>query len=160
MREYVGSDLTFLEVKRKTGRGGTDKVRTRIDQIQEKMDQEQQEFVWESFSKKQELHATLWNSFTRYTLVNKTSPERLTIDVDLQFKRGGQEFAVNDIVICELKQERVAPNSTFYTAMRKRGIRPAGMSKYCMGLIKSDPTLKKNGFKPTLLQIERLQNTA
>jgi len=160
MREYVGSDLAFLEIKRKTGRGGTDKVRMRIEQIRQELDQRQQAFVYEALGEKIDLQATLWNSFTRYTLVHKQRPERLTIDVNLQFERDGRQFDVPDLVICELKQERVAPNSTFYAAMRKRLVRPAGMSKYCLGLIKSDPGLKKNKFKPTLLQIERIQNAA
>ncbi len=35
-REYIGSGLVFLEVKRKTGRGRTDKARIRVDAIPRK----------------------------------------------------------------------------------------------------------------------------
>lgn len=160
MREYMGTNLCFLEVKRKTGRGGTDKVRMRIPEITEVLNAEQRNFIGEALGKQLDLKPILWNSFKRYTLVNKNIPERLTIDVGLEFLRNGNSVQVKDLCICELKQERVASSSFFFDQMRKRNIRPSGISKYCLGLIKSDTSLKCNTFKPTLLQIQKIQNAA
>lgn len=160
MREYVGSDLCFLEVKRKTGSGRTDKVRRRIKGITETMDSDQTAFVRESVIRGSQFKPVLWNSFKRYTLVHKELAERLTIDVNLRFERHGNELKMQNIVICELKQGRFNMGSDFYKAMRHRGIRPAGMSKYCMGMLLTDETLKRNSFKPTILKIERIQKAA
>jgi hypothetical protein len=44
-REYLGADLVFLEVKRKTGRGRTDKKRILVPAIPLTLDPSQQEFV-------------------------------------------------------------------------------------------------------------------
>ena len=38
-REYVGSDLTFLEIKRKNNKGKTIKKRMKVDSINEKLTQ-------------------------------------------------------------------------------------------------------------------------
>jgi hypothetical protein len=44
--------------------------------------------------------------------------------------------------------------------MRQLGVRPAGMSKYCIGLLLLRPDVKRNAFKPILLQLERIRNAA
>lgn len=159
-REYVGSDLCFLEVKRKTGSGRTDKVRTRISEIEESLKPEERSFVQESVLRGSSYEHVLWNSFRRYTLVHNVLAERLTIDVDLRFERNGQVRSMGEVAICELKQERVNMHTDFYRAMRTRGVRPAGMSKYCLGMILLNHKLKRNRFKPTLLKLDRIQNAA
>ena len=44
---------------------------------------------------------------TELPLPIKKLKERLTIDLNLSFEQNGQQKLLNDIVICELKQERV-----------------------------------------------------
>jgi hypothetical protein len=159
-REYIGSNLSFLEVKRKTGSGRTDKVRTRIDEIHTALNDKEQAFIRNSVLRGTEYIDVLWNGFKRYTLVHRSIPERLTIDVGLWFKKHDRELHLEEVVICELKQERINMHTEFYRAMRNRGIRPAGMSKYCLGMLLMDEELKRNSFKPTILKIERIQNAA
>jgi hypothetical protein len=71
-REYVGSGLAFLEVKRKTGRGGTNKKRIRVDGIPMKMTPEQRSFVTKASTCAEPLLPQLWNHFTRITLVHRS----------------------------------------------------------------------------------------
>ena len=159
-REYIGSDLVFLEVKRKTGRGRTDKKRLRVDSIPDVLTPEQQEFVMKSSRMSQPVHATLWNYFTRYTFVNKHAPERLTMDVGLRYSDPSGERELGGIVIAELKQERADRTSPFVRIMRSRVMQASGMSKYCVGMLLMEKNVKHNAFKAVLLKLQHLRKAA
>lgn len=159
-REYLGSDLAFLEVKRKTGGGRTDKARMRVPAIPLELSPELNAFVAKAAGREDVLVPTLWNHFTRYTLVHRHRAERLTLDVDLRFSTPSQDKALGPIVVAELKQGRADRGSPFVQAMRKRGIRPAGMSKYCIGMLMVGRSTKYNAFKPVLLNLEKLRRAA
>lgn len=159
-REYLGSDLVFLEVKRKTGRGRTDKKRIRVDTIPDALTAEQQDFVAKASGSGQEVVATLWNHFTRYTFVNKTTPERLTMDVDLRYSDPVLERELGGIVIAELKQERADRTSPFVRLMRRHVIQASGMSKYCVGMLLMGKNVKHNAFKEVLLKLDRIRTAA
>lgn len=159
-REYIGSDLIFLEVKRKTGRGRTDKKRVRVDSIPAALSPEQQAYVTKASRMPQPVEASLWNYFTRYTFVNKHTPERLTMDLDLRYADANMERALGGIVIAELKQERADRTSPFVRIMRKQVIQASGMSKYCVGMLLMEKNVKHNAFKEVLLKLERIQKAA
>lgn len=164
-REYMGSGLAFFEVKRKTGTGRTDKARLQVDSIPEVLSAEQQQFAQQVSRRTEDLRPSLWNHFTRYTFVHRDRPERLTMDVDLRFSVNGVERDLGEVVVAELKQERTDRSSPFAQVMRERNIRPAGMSKYCIGMLLLGPKcigqpVKHNAFKEVLLRLERLRNAA
>lgn len=159
-REYVGSDLCYLEVKRKTGRGGTDKARTRVAAIPATLDADARTFVAQASGCAEEHRAVLWNAFSRLTLVHRTRPERLTIDRDLTFSDDAGTTSLGAVCIAELKEGRTGHGSPFTALMRKRGIHPSGMSKYCIGLVLMGRARKYNTFKATLLRVQRLRQAA
>lgn len=159
-REYIGSDLVFLEVKRKTGRGRTDKKRVRVDRIPEVLSAEQAAFIAKANGRDEALQAALRNHFTRYTFVAKDTPERLTMDVDLRYSDPTGERELTGIVIAELKQERADRTSPFVRIMRSRNLRPSGMSKYCVGMLLLEKNIKHNAFKGVLLMLDRIRKAA
>ncbi len=159
-REYVGSPLVFLEVKRKTGRGGTDKVRKKVGAIPEVLEPEQQTFISKSSGCYEPLVATMWNHFVRLTFVHRTRHERLTIDRGLKFSDASGERDLQGLCIAELKEERADRTSPFAKVMRDRGIRPSGLSKYCAGLILLGRAPKYNTFKEAMLRVNRLRSAA
>jgi hypothetical protein len=159
-REYIGSDLAFLEVKRKTGRGRTDKKRIRVEGIPEVLSPGQQAFISKANGDGAPLVASLWNHFTRYTFVARDTPERLTMDVDLRFSDPKGERELSGIVIAELKQERADRTSPFVRVMRSMHLRPAGMSKYCVGMLLLEKNVKPNAFKEVLLMLDRIRKAA
>ncbi len=160
-REYLGSGLTFLEVKRKTGRGRTDKKRIKVDAIPERLSAEQQDFVNKASHSDAPLQASLWNYFTRYTFVSRTAPERLTMDLALRYSTvSDNERALGAIVIAELKQERADRTSPFVRIMRQRVIAASGMSKYCVGQLLLGRNVKHNAFKAVLLKLDRIRQAA
>jgi len=159
-REYLGSGLVYLEVKRKTGTGRTDKARQRVDRIPDALTPEQQRFVREASHSEAALQPALWNHFTRYTFVAKAGTERLTLDIDLRYSDPHGTGSLGGIVVAELKQPRADRQSPFVQQMRRMGIRPSGMSKYCVGMLTLGRRVKHNAFKEVLLKLERIRQAA
>jgi hypothetical protein len=87
--------------------------------------------------------------------VHKTIPERITIDLGLEFsdsdKPGSLELP--NVAIIEVKRDRDSQKSDMELALRRKRISTMGFSKYCMGtaLIKTD--VKANLFKSRLRKI-------
>ena len=158
-REYIGSQLTYLEVKRKNGAGRTDKVRMRVPGIPEMPSADQLRFIQEATGRREELRPSLWNHFTRFTFVNRHTPERLTMDLDLTFSEPARQRSLGDIVVAELKQERADRDSPFVRLMKARGVRPSGMSKYCVGMLMLERPVKHNAFKELMLRLEHLRRS-
>jgi hypothetical protein len=160
-REYVESNLSFLEVKHKS-KGRTDKRRIVVESVKDVLTEKDKVFIATTGLDPNELSLVLQNSFVRITLVGKHDSERLTFDLDLSFKKDNKEVRMDDVVIAELKQENLNRNSSFYQHAKKHLIRPFRVSKYCIGLIKllGKENIKYNRFKKKLLKIDKLQEYA
>lgn len=156
-RKYLESDLSFLEVKFKSNKGRTIKQRVVIDDIELNPSPESEDFIETSSGIDLPLKPQLWSHFTRLTLVHKTLPERLTIDLDLTFSTETDTHRFEHLCIVELKQERLNRQSPFYRAAKKRGIRPNGVSKYCLGIAYLRSDVKANVLKPKLKHIQKIE---
>ena len=162
-REYIESNLCFLEVKFKNNKGRTIKSRTKVKNIEELLSNSSKEFIeLSSFYKGNELTPVLWNNFTRLTLVHKTLKERLTIDLNLSFKAidNNKEKTLRNTVIAEVKQEKMSVNSDFIKTIKKYYIRTSSMSKYCVGFALVNEKLKSNNFKERILKLKKIENAA
>lgn len=159
VRRYGGSGLCVLEVKRKTGRGGTDKRRTPLDGFPEALGPEQQAFAALHSGCPDPLFPVLDNTFHRLTFVHRERQERLTVDTGLAFSHQGREVALPGLGVAELKEARTGHGSPFAAAMRRWAVPPISFSKYCIGMALLRPELKRNTFKPALIQAARAANT-
>ncbi|MFZ4783887.1 MAG: polyphosphate polymerase domain-containing protein [Flavobacteriales bacterium] len=157
-RKYVESNLTFLEVKFKSNKDRTIKDRTKLGLIDEPLELNQKEFIEEETHLGLDLEAKLWNAFSRITLVNQEVPERLTIDCNLSFSQGNNHMSIEDLVICEVKQEKQNRHSPFMREVKRRLIRPDSISKYCLGVTLLYPEIKSNNFKAKILKIRKIKN--
>ncbi len=158
-RKYVDSNIYFLEVKEKQ-KGRVTKRRVPVTRFEERLQDSQREFVNTILGEDTELEPKLWNVYKRITLVSRNKKERLTLDIDLKFSWEEVNKEFDDIVIAELKQERLDRSSPFYQLMRARGIRPYRLSKYCIGTIElhTKRKLKYNRFKKKLLKLKGIQH--
>ena len=167
VRQYVDSNLTFLEVKRKNNKGRTKKKRIAVPGFEIHADTlgETKREVWsvEDFIAAKskytwsELSPHLSTLFHRITLVNKAKTERLTIDMDLVWRNilNGESKTYPELVIIELKRDGNAP-SPMTKIMLDQRIHPFKISKYCIGTALTTPDLKKNRFKDKIRNIEKL----
>ncbi len=158
-RTYVESKIGFLEVKFKNNKGRTFKTRIKQNAVCYEFNEEQQQNFIHNKTPYQssDLKPVIWVNYNRITLVNKTSAERLTIDLNLEFKRDGSSIIHHDLVIAEVKQDGKA-YSPFIETMKKLHLREGSISKYCLGIALTYPNVKKNSFKPKIHSIKNLLN--
>ena len=152
IRQYVDSNLTFLEIKRKNNKGRTKKKRITLPSEEiETFVAAKSRYVWSELSPK------LRTTFHRITLVNKAKTERLTIDMDLVWDNvvSGEKKTFEDLVIIELKRDGNKPSKMTHIMLDHR-VHPLKISKYCIGTALTTPDIKKNRFKSKIRKIEKL----
>ena len=167
VRQYVESNLTFLEIKRKNNKGRTKKKRIVVPgfDINGETFGQGKRSLWsvEDFIAAKsrycwsELSPHLSTRFHRITLVNKAKTERLTIDMDLVWENvlTGETKTYPNLVIVELKRDGNVP-SLMTDIMLNNRIKPLKISKYCIGTALTTPGLKKNRFKAKIRKIEKM----
>lgn len=156
MRKYVESDICFLEIKQKDGKGKTAKSRIQIKDFEPNLPKSLIDFIEKTTSEKMKLKPIIWNKFNRITLVNIKVKERLTIDLNLLYKMNKSEKYYSNLVIIEVKQERFNRASPVVKALKNKCINPYSISKYCIGMTHIYPQLKYNRFKRKLIKINNL----
>ncbi|MBK9284476.1 MAG: polyphosphate polymerase domain-containing protein [Sphingobacteriaceae bacterium] len=154
-RDYVDSNLSYLEIKQKNNKGRTIKVRIKT-QSANLQDDKNSEFISHNlpFSPSQ-LLPVIRIDYGRITLVNKISMERVTIDLGLKFIKNGNTISMDDLVIAEVKQEK-KNKSPFIQSMLKRRIFEGGISKYCMAIALTEPKIKANNFKEKINTLNKI----
>ena len=156
-RRYMSSYLSFLEVKYKNNKKRTIKKRLPIPDITTHFHGETDEFIrTHSPIEAYQLESKLGTNFSRLTLVSKTRQERLTIDINLEFRFNDQCVNLPGIAIAEVKQEKFSFQSDFIRQMRALKMRPISFSKYAIGAATLYPHLKQNNFKPTFLHLQKM----
>ncbi len=154
-RKYVESNLHFFEVKFKNNKGRTIKDRVKQKQIGDSIKDAAEVLLRDKTPLESvNLEAKIWVNYSRITFVNKVSPERVTIDIDLTFKSKEQCKTIENLVIAEVKQDK-ALSSPFVKLMKKYHLREGSISKYCYGII-SLFKIKHNNFKPNLILLKKV----
>lgn len=161
IRNYVESNLFFFEIKHKI-KGRTDKHRIATDGFHEQLTQSELNLIHAHCHKTYDLIPVLTNKFKRITLVNKHENERLTLDFNLIFNNELKSVELSELVIAELKQQKLNRRSPFYQLMKTLNLRPYRLSKYCIGAIEliGKEHLKFNRFKRKLMYLEKINNHA
>ncbi|MBR3455674.1 MAG: polyphosphate polymerase domain-containing protein [Bacteroidaceae bacterium] len=159
VRTYLSSgDLTFLEVKNKNNHGRTKKKRVRVGGLDTFREEEGTgDFVAKySFFRLEDLQEMVQNLFDRVTLVNYGKTERLTIDFNVHFHNyeTGNDSNTGQLVIIELKRDGNV-FSPICNLLRDLHIHPSGFSKYCIGTVLTNPTIKHNNFKMRVRYVSR-----
>ncbi len=157
-RTYVDSNLGYLEVKFKNNKGRTIKERIKEKDPATVFNEKSYSFLeGELPFNPGILVPVVWVNYSRITLVNKLSAERVTIDIDLEFKKDEQATVLNNLVIAEVKQEKKKP-SPFIKTMKKLRVREGSISKYCFAIAFMHDGAKKNNFKEKLLALKHIIN--
>ncbi len=167
IRQYVDSQLNFLEVKTKNNHGKTSKKRIATsrcpmaahdDHFRLCEDSEAKGFLDHTLRiNPLQLDRKLENHFHRITLVNKAKTERLTIDTGLSFYNlsTSRSCSLAHIAIIELKRDGLQP-SPILAMLRQLRIMPSGFSKYCIGEALTNPDLRQNRFKTRIRKIMKI----
>ena len=159
-REYVGSGLFFLEVKKKNNKKVTVKKRIKVDAIPKSdLTINQKEYVNGIIGGNNILISQQTVHFNRMTFVHNENLERLTIDVNLSYSFKNHKGQFKNLVIAELKKNKSQPTSDFKKILKQHKINPLRFSKYCMTTLQIDKSVKYNRFKEKLLLIKKILKT-
>ncbi len=160
-REYVDSNIGFLEIKRKDNHGKTHKHRVKVPVDLNSLEASahtREDFLTEELQLTfNQLIPTVSNRFCRITLVNSGHTERVTIDFELSFHNyeNHSRQQMPGIVIIELKRDgRTA--SPMPGILRTLRIKPSGFSKYVIGSAKTNPDLRANLLKKRLRYYDKV----
>jgi hypothetical protein len=158
-RKYVESDLCFFEIKFKNNKKRTIKNRIKTKGIEQELGDKSKKLLAESTSIVPDtLNAALWVNYSRITLVNNLSPERLTIDVGLHFIKNNNRVDYGNLVIAEVKQDKANSISPVLSTMKEMRIQIGSISKYCLGVMSCVPDIKMNNFKENVRYIHKIIN--
>lgn len=159
-RQYVESGICFLEIKNKSNRGRTHKLRVEIDNGEMRdfcgNDKAMALFNENSWHALPTLSPALSTRFVRITLVNAQFTERITIDTNLRYKdlRSGRSGEIRGMAIVEIKQEGNC-DSVAKQILGQMRIAPMKISKYCLGTSLTVEGVKRNRMKEKLRAIEK-----
>ena len=158
-RAYTDTDEQLLEVKLEGPRGSTDKRRLplpngSIGREPARLDTHGWSFVAAVLDEygvavPSRLEQSLVTTYRRTTLVDPLAGARLTLDVDLEFSHGAHRVRGPDRVLVESKS---TGSSLADDTLADLGIRPASLSKYCVGLAVTRPDVPANRWSRLLRQ--------
>lgn len=159
-RTYKITDTTFLEVKKHTRKNRT--VKWRIENqlpgtgdLDAVADSFLESFIPERIN---DLKFSVANSFRRITLAGLDENERITIDYDLKFSdQKGKTVIMPWLAIIEHKKSKSSSGSKLAGILKSQLIRPAGFSKYCIGVSLLNENARKNGLKEKHLLIDKIE---
>ncbi len=163
-RTYMNQGMSFLEVKIKNSKGRTVKQRIPVDAPGVSLLTEQAGFLNGcGVSRIEDLVETQECNYQRAAFYCKSTGERFSLDFNLSYMDNADQrrASVGDVVVVELKQSFLNRASNLSKALRRRGVRACGFSKYCVGLrLLRGEALKANRFKEALLRIERINRNS
>ena len=158
-REYLPAGLTYLEIKYKTNTYRTIKKRMETEHIEHELSSRSASFIRENAPfDSGELTPKVTTKFHRITLVNNLTEERVTIDFDLSFEYGSLNTGFLNLAVAEVKQNSLNGKSVFSGIMHHLKIYPERLSKYCIGRVLSDTSVKSNNFKSIIYILNKLNN--
>jgi hypothetical protein len=154
-RCYDATGAEFFEIKFRTNKGRTIKSRI-INDSSDYLNDKTDIFLKQAtpYSIKN-LQKVIKNDFNRITLVDYNLTERVTIDFNVSFlnSKGSIEFPY--LGILEVKHGSNSEKSKVVQIMKDLKIRPASISKYCLGVASLFSGVKSNNLKSQILKINK-----
>jgi hypothetical protein len=146
-RAYLDSSECLLELKFVGARGETVKERNPYSMEQRfDLSEPARALLAErlgSLVDVRDLRRTITTAYRRATMVDVTSHNRMTCDVNLHFANDDREgWGPRGVVLLESKA--LEPARALETDLHRLGLRPLSLSKYCVGMALLDPALPAN----------------
>lgn len=157
-RDYLDSELTFFEIKRKIFGRETLKSRKKLSFNNRCVNDELKAMLKKEGIHHPQLEEKIVNTFNRISLIAKSRRERITIDTDLVFSNAHQSITIPELAIVELKQEKADFNTVAMKHLKAMGIRPGNFSKYVAAVSMLEKSIKYNNLKPLHLKLQQLSD--
>jgi hypothetical protein len=159
-RLYEATDTAYLEIKLKTNKKRTVKIRIKNNLDDGQINDTGLDFLSANLDfDPSELRPMVENRFNRITLVSNANKERVTIDFNLSFASpNGNEKHLPYVAIIELKRDGFSSQSPFISILKQLNVRESSFSKYCVGSALLYDLPNQNRLKPKFLQLNKLRN--
>ena len=156
-REYIGSNLNYFEVKVKNNKSRTIKYRIKRWKIENNISRKSKLLLKEKTKlKANDLKPVFYVKYSRITFVNLSLNERLTMDLNLEYKMENFSKIYQPLIIAELKQNLFSMQSPFARVMSASSLKQNSISNYCLGVTQLYPHIKNNNFKTKILTINKI----
>lgn len=152
-RQYDNQNDYWMEVKQKIY-GKTTKYR-----LLNPSPNETEKFISTNSPFKQcDLKSTIFIYYERMTFVHKNLPIKITIDKNMKVGNNHRSIPFDNVSIIEIKTENNDFTSNIVDIIESQGIKPCNISKYCVGMAKMYPEMKKNivKHKSALLELKKI----
>jgi hypothetical protein len=164
LRKYIESNQCYFEIKFKNNKKKTIKSRILLtdNNINNELHEESKGFIRKTVIINKgdivdRLKPSLGISFNRITFANLVNKERLTFDLNLTYdNKVSHPQKINNLIIAELKSERISFNSPYFQYLKTLKISPGKFSKYCMGISLTERNIRCNRFKNSLLKLKKI----
>lgn len=159
IRHYPERQVSFLEIKSKRNSALTVKHRRKRAYEDSELTADDLAFIEPHLRfPAARLRPGVWTNFRRVTLLNANLPERVTIDLQLEFVRGEHRVALDKVAIVEVKQSPFCLRTPVMRALRTHQHRQLSASKYCAGTIFTTPGLPANRLLPVIRTLRGISN--
>lgn len=154
IRHYPDRTLSVIEVKTRRSEHHTVKVRRPRAYGDSRVTAEDLAFVREHCGPVGDLVPQAWIAYRRVTLLGLESPERVTLDMQLDVWRLTGQGQLHRAVVIEVKQPRLDRHSVAMRWLRSAGCRPGWMSKYCVAIALTSPGVRADGLGHRMRQLK------
>lgn len=157
-RRYEDANLCFWEVKHKYNSSLTNKDRLNVDWKEKDDIASSSDFILNNADlDASKLNQKLLVEYRRITLINQAKKEKITIDLDIVFKTASVSYPLEGVSLIEMKHKSFCNHLSTQQIAKPLHIREIGsFSKYCMGLILTNQSVKFNRFKSQLLLLNKI----
>lgn len=162
-RHYVDTSTAFLEIKFKSNKGRTIKTRREANLDANVAIKEHADFLSDyGIPQPEKLQPSQIVGYQRICLSSERLGERITLDTMASFVApdSGLNVVLDDVVIIEIKQQRIDRQSPFYRLLRSLGLRSQSFSKYCAGVsMTTKNKVKTNRFRQDINKVAKVSNS-
>jgi hypothetical protein len=158
VRKYASSNEVFFEIKHKLKGLKTGKLRLPRQKMMFELGEEEWNLIRESNKTIRGLEPKLFTNFSRITLKNKLVEERVTIDVGLVFSNSMSSKNYSKVVVMEVKHLSSKPSDILINLIHQFRLVHTSFSKYATGVALLANNVRYNLFKPTILQLNKIEN--
>tara|TARA_Y100000590_G_scaffold156711_1_gene180137 strand:- start:1329 stop:2063 length:735 start_codon:yes stop_codon:yes gene_type:complete len=157
-RKYLESNQLFFEIKIKNNKNKTIKKRININNENITNNEAVTDLITNTVGHiSKDLIPSLYVKFSRMTFIDNDSTERLTIDTNLAVNNTTSSSSQYEkLIICEIKQKKYNPKSSFIKIIRDLKIPEMRFSKYCIGLVNLNDNIKYNRFKEKNIYLNKI----
>jgi hypothetical protein len=168
IRQYDSNQRSFLEVKKKTVHGRTEKARierSRNAGITELLTEQEQLFLQRHYHYDGAQMTDITCRFNRFTLVAQSLDERITFDTEIVFTSGSKTAELKGLAIMEVKQGMINRSTPMLEALKSFRFehtplgRRTSMSKYVVGMLLLNPNLPPRTYRSVMSRINRLKES-